>query len=317
MNKNILKSLKNTKDKVYNFFGYENNLKIKFPFVTLVYSILYIIFNSINKNVEENSPVKFYEYLKDKKIRYFFLYIQSIGDGIFTKYNKNKVGNLILHLLYLVVVSLIVEFLVGNKKLLLYILVSIFARYFTKLQWNYLSNKTYKFYERPSCCGSSIYTFLSGVGIFTLFSKMNNYKGRVLTFTMFVLVLFIQSYNDYKIQKKYITELTQNRINNIKWINENIKLFLNDNPDTIINCKLIENNTSKGFIKYMRDTYWIPMNINFENRKFSEINEEYLKKRYSDLEGGAKVKGKDIFVNHAHFYLMGVIVGLLNTTIKF
>lgn len=234
---NILKSLKNTKGKVFNFFGYENKVKIIFPFVTLVYSILYIIFNLINKNVEQGKPVKFYEYLKDKKIRYLFLYIQSIGDGMFIYFPKNKVGNLILHLLYLVLVSLIVEFLVGHKKLLLYILVAIFAGYFTELQKNYLNNVTYEFPTKPSCCGSTIYTFLGGVGISTLFSKMNNYKGKLLAFVMFLLILFIQAYSDYKV-------------------------FKNLNP-----------------------------NLN--------------------------AKSSNIFVWHAHFYLMGIVVGLLNNTIKF
>ena len=130
----ILKSLKNTKGKVFNFFGYENKVKIIFPFVTLVYSIIYIILNLINKNVEQGQPVNFYEYLKEHKLRYFFLYIRSFGDGIFTVFNKNIVGNFILHLLYLVVISLIVEFLVGHKKILLYILVAIFVGYFTELQ---------------------------------------------------------------------------------------------------------------------------------------------------------------------------------------
>ena len=204
---NILKSLKNTKGKVFNFFGYENKVKIKFPFVTLVYSIIYIIFNAINKNAKNEDPVKFYEYLKDKKIRYFFLYIRSFGDGIFTTFDKNIVGNFILHLLYLVVVSLIVEFLVGHKKIVLYILVSIFTGYFTELQKYYLLNiTTYEFRTRPSCCGSMIYTFLGGVGISTLFSKMNNYKGKLLAFIMFLLVLFIQSYSDYKITQKYNKE---------------------------------------------------------------------------------------------------------------
>ena len=54
----------------------------------------------------------------------------------------------------------------------------------------------------------------------------------------------------------------------------------------------------------MRDTYWIPMNINFENRKFSEINEEYLKKRYSDLEEVLKLKEK-IFLDGTSFLFNG------------
>ena len=306
---NILKSLKNTKGKVFNFFGYENKVKIKFPFVTLVYSILYIIFNVINKNAENEDPVKFYEYLKDKKIRYLFLYIQSIGDGMFIYFPKNKVGNLILHLLYLVTVSLIVEFLVGHKKILLYILVAIFAGYFTILQKYYLLNVTYEFRTKPYCCGSMIYTFFGGVGISTLFSKMNNYKGKLLAFIMFLLVLFIQSYSDYKITQKYNKE---NRINHEKWINDYVKRYLNNEPGTIIDKSFLDENSGNIFIIYMHDTYWEPMNIDFENRKFSEINTEYLDKRFK-----VKVKAPYIFVFHAHMYLMGIVVGLLNNTIKF
>ncbi len=304
---NILKSLKNTKLKVFNFFGYENKVNIKFPFVTLVYSILYIIFNAINKNAENEDPVKFYEYLKDKKIRYFFLYIQSIGDGMFIYFPKNKVGNLILQLLYLVTVSLIVEFLVGHKKILLYILVAIFAGNFTILQNTYLNNREYKFKTSPDCCGSMIYTFLGGVGISTLFSKMNNYKGKLIAFIMFLLVLFIQAYSDYKIRQKYNKE---NRINHEKWINGNVNTLLNNNTDTTIDNLFVNENTENEFIIYMRDTYWEPMNIDFKDRKFSEINTEYLDKRF-------KVKAPNIFVWHAHFYLMGIVVGLLNNTIKF
>ena len=153
-----------------------------------------------------------------------------------------------------------------------------------------------------------IYTFLGGIGISTLFSKMNNYKGKLLAFIMFLLVLFIQAYSDYK---KTQTRNKKNRISHEKWINDNVvKTPLNNNPDTTIDTSFLDENTGNEFIIYMHDTYWEPMNIDFENRKFSEINTEYLDKRF-------KVKAPSIFVWHAHFYLMGIIVGLLNNTIKF
>uniref|UniRef100_A0A6C0EFF7 Uncharacterized protein n=1 Tax=viral metagenome TaxID=1070528 RepID=A0A6C0EFF7_9ZZZZ len=290
---NILKSLKNTKGKVFNFFGYENKVKIKFPFVTLVYSILYIIFNLINKNVEQDKPVKFYEDLKKHKLRYFFLYIHSIGDGAFTFFRKNKAGNFIKYLVYLLFVSLITELLVGHKQLLLYILIGIFVGYFVTLQYNYLSNKiSYKFPTRPSCCGSFIYTFLTGVSIFILFNNMNNYKGRLLMFILFILILFAESYNDY-ISFEYTREQDIN--------------FLNENRNTV-DDDIIE------FIKNVAIDVGIDIKDNQSGDKvFNDIIDEYINKTGLNIKG----KGKDIFGWYVHVYLMGIVVGLLNNTIKF
>jgi hypothetical protein len=177
-----------------------NKSKIIFPFVTLIYIILFITFNLINKKNDEydetkltvidktiirKPPIKLYKTLREKNLLVFFPFIHTISDGYF--YNDNsKTKNGLDFFLMLIVILLgttIVEYLVGHKLLILYILVAIFNRYFSDIHKYYILNIDNKFVkpteQQPSCCGSSIYCFLAGVGLLALFKKYKNIKFKI------------------------------------------------------------------------------------------------------------------------------------------
>ena len=205
--------LKNINNGARKFTGFKNNVSIKFPFVTVFYLFLYITFNLINKKKAYSEystdeawvewtlndkriiagseddiytpKVKLYATLKKANMLYFYPYIRAIGDGHFYHYGFKKTGEFILFILVISCISLINEFLVGHKLLLLFMLVAMFNLYFSELQYSsYVSdtaiNPKTTFMQptrtAPYCCGSSIYTFFMGSGIIALFSKMTNYN---------------------------------------------------------------------------------------------------------------------------------------------
>lgn len=200
-----------------------NKSKIIFPFVTLIYIILFITFNLINKKNDEydetkltvidktiirKPPIKLYKTLREKNLLVFFPFIHTISDGYF--YNDNsKTKNGLDFFLMLIVILLgttIVEYLVGHKLLILYILVSIFNSYFSDIHKYYILNIDNKFVkpteQQPSCCGSAIYCFLAGVGLLALFKKYKNIKLKIFIGLVSLGVLAAMMIMEYNYTKQ-------------------------------------------------------------------------------------------------------------------
>jgi hypothetical protein len=200
--------LKNINNGARKFTGFKNNVSIKFPFVTVFYLFLYITFNLINKNEspekwKENNKIRFYDTLKKANMLYFYPYIRAIGDGHFYNYGFKKTGGFIMFIILISCISLINEFLVGHKLLLLFMLVAVFNLYFSDLEKETTNDKEYIFSQptksTPYCCGSGIYTFLMGSGIIALFSKMTHYKGRILVGILLLLAFMGNMYYEYSL----------------------------------------------------------------------------------------------------------------------
>jgi hypothetical protein len=205
--------LKNINNGVRKFTGFKNNVSIKFPFVTIFYLFLYITFNLINKKEspekwKKNNKIRFYDTLKKENMLYLFPFLRAIGDGYL--YWFKKPGVFIMFIILISCISLINEFLVGHKLLLLFILVAVFNLYFSDLEKKYTNDEQFILLQptktQPYCCGSGIYTFLMGSGIIALFSKMTHYKGRILVGILLLLVFMVIMYSEYSTSMKIKTQ---------------------------------------------------------------------------------------------------------------